>query len=508
VPVPASRGFFKVHFAVFDTFWALAAPLIALYVRDAPILSVNGLADVSLYCSVSVICSLISFAAFRLHEGMTRYFSVHDALDIAKSVTAAIFLTAIALFTITRLDGVPRVTLLVQALVLGAGLITARTFARLSETHRSSRDAEKYAQENIIVIGANRLSSLYLRLLEAHSPNLHRLMAVFDNRPRMVGRALERVRIVGTVDHLASVINEFAWHGISIDRVLIGAEKEELAEDEVTQVRSICATRDIRLHFIPELIGVHQLRRSSVADPIEPVQGALEAAAYFRLKRLLDFAAAITIIIGSAPLWLFVALLVLLDVGSPVLFWQQRLGVGGRTFLVYKFRTLKAPFDRDGNALSESDRLSATGRLLRKFRLDEIPQLLNVLVGDMSLIGPRPLLPQDQPANPSLRLSIRPGITGWAQVRGGTAVTAQEKDALDEWYIRNASAWLDAKIAVLTGLFLFVGEKRSEQAIHAARAIRKELQSEQPAAKPNAASLQRGDSKARQEIESNLARVA
>ncbi|HEY7302238.1 MAG TPA: sugar transferase [Xanthobacteraceae bacterium] len=508
MPVPASRGFFKIHFTAFDTFWALASPLIALYVRDAPILSVNGFADVSLYCSISVICSLISFVAFRIHEGMTRYFSVHDALDIAKSVTVAIFLTAIALFTITRLGGVPRVTLLVHALVLGTGLITARTFARISETNRTSRGAEKHARENIIVIGANRLSSLYLRLLEAHSPNLHRLMAVFDNRPHMIGRALERVRIVGTVDHLESVVNEFAWHGISIDRVLIGADKDELAEDEVAQVRSICATRDIRLHFIPELIGVHELRKSTISESVAPVQPGLEPTPYFQFKRLLDFAAAITLVVAFVPAWLFVALMVLLDVGSPVLFWQQRLGVGGRTFLVYKFRTLKAPFDRDGNPISESQRLSATGRLLRKFRLDEIPQLLNVLVGDMSLIGPRPLLPQDQPANPSVRLSIRPGITGWAQVRGGNAVTAQEKDALDEWYIRNASAWLDAKILALTLLFVFVGEKRSETAIAAARAVRKELQSEQPAGESSTASLRGSNSNARQEIDSNLARVA
>jgi hypothetical protein len=105
-------------------------------------------------------------------------------------------------------------------------------------------------------------------------------------------------------------------------------------------------------------------------------------------------------------------------------------------------------------------------------------------------------------------LSIRPGITGWAQVRGGNAVTAQEKDALDEWYIRNASAWLDAKILALTLLFVFVGEKRSETAIAAARAVRKELQSEQPAGESSTASLRGSNSNARQEIDSNLARVA
>ena len=113
----------------------------------------------------------------------------------------------------------------------------------------------------------------------------------------------------------------------------------------------------------------------------------------------------------------------------------------------------------------EDQRLSLIGRLVRKLRLDELPQLFNVLVGDMSLIGPRPLLPHDQPTNPTVRLSVRPGITGWAQVNGGNLVTVNEKTALDEWYIHNASLWLDLRIAGLTIRFLFTGERRFEQAV-------------------------------------------
>jgi lipopolysaccharide/colanic/teichoic acid biosynthesis glycosyltransferase len=98
--------------------------------------------------------------------------------------------------------------------------------------------------------------------------------------------------------------------------------------------------------------------------------------------------------------------------------------------------------------------------LLRKSRLDELPQLLNVLVGDMSLIGPRPLLPLDQPSDSSARLMVRPGITGWAQVNGGKLITPEEKSALDEWYVRNASLWIDLKIIGKTILFMFGGESR------------------------------------------------
>ena len=161
------------------------------------------------------------------------------------------------------------------------------------------------------------------------------------------------------------------------------------------------------------------------------------------------------------------ALLVLWDVGSPVLFWQQRIGRSGRSFLLYKFRTLQPPFNGLGQAIPKV-RLSAIGYILRRSRIDELPQLFSVLVGDMSLIGPRPLLPQDQPTNANDRLTVRPGITGWAQVNGGNLITREEKGALDQWYIRHLSLWLDLRIALFTLRFLFTGERRFEDAIGAA----------------------------------------
>ena len=127
------------------------------------------------------------------------------------------------------------------------------------------------------------------------------------------------------------------------------------------------------------------------------------------------------------PLLVLAGVLVLLDVGPPIFFWQERLGWKGRSFLIYKFRTLRAPFDSTGHPTLGSRQPSAVGRFLRATRLDELPQLLNVLFGEMSLIGPRPLLPEDQPANTSIRLSVRPGISGWAQVNGAKLVTKERK---------------------------------------------------------------------------------
>jgi lipopolysaccharide/colanic/teichoic acid biosynthesis glycosyltransferase len=179
------------------------------------------------------------------------------------------------------------------------------------------------------------------------------------------------------------------------------------------------------------------------------------------VKHFVDFSLSLLLIVVLLPVFLIIAAMVLLDVGSPIFFWQRRVGINGQGFHMHKFRTLKPAYDDQGR--STTDRVSGLGALLRKFRLDELPQLLNVLVGDMSLVGPRPLLPHDQPSDSTVRLMVRPGITGWAQVNGGKLITPEEKNALDEWYVRNASLWLDLKIIGKTIVFMLGGESRHAQ---------------------------------------------
>jgi lipopolysaccharide/colanic/teichoic acid biosynthesis glycosyltransferase len=477
--LPTSRGSFRARLSLFDAFWAIAAPLLALYIRDAQILTYDGLVPTLVYCSLSVVFSLIAFSAFRIHEGMTRYFSVHDAIDVTKAVVVATFMTYVAVFTLTRLQGVPRSTPIIHALTLMAGLVGARIFTRLNEARRTALPTRiDKAVEHILMIGSNRLSLLYIKFIRAYSPGLHRVMAVLDDRPHMIGRAIDGVRVIGPPDHLEPVVNEFAEHGVRINHVIVGGDPDMVSEVTLTEIRRICEEHEIRLDFVPELIGLQRLQPG--AEPEITAQAEEEAAPvelalspYFKLKRLNDLAAAVTIIILSSPIWLVVGILALLDVGSPIFFWQQRLGQGGRPFLLQKIRTLKPPFDWRGREVADAERLSAIGRLVRKCRFDEFPQLLNVLVGDMSLIGPRPLLPRDQPLDPTIRLSVRPGITGWAQVNGGHSLCVEEKDALDEWYIRNASLQLDLRIIYMTLVCVLRGERRSEAAITAAFAMRR-----------------------------------
>jgi lipopolysaccharide/colanic/teichoic acid biosynthesis glycosyltransferase len=194
-------------------------------------------------------------------------------------------------------------------------------------------------------------------------------------------------------------------------------------------------------------------------------------SSYLGFKRTFDIVGAVVLILLLLRLLVVIVITVFLDVGSPVLFWQQRAGRGGRELQVYKFRTLRPPFDQKGQRVPEEQRTSWVGRLLRLIRIDELPQLLNVLVGDMSLIGPRPLLPRDQPLNSAPRLTVRPGITGWAQVNGGTLLSAAEKDVLDVWYIHNVSLWLDLRIIAMTFFGLVRSDRRCEKALAQARGL-------------------------------------
>lgn len=170
------------------------------------------------------------------------------------------------------------------------------------------------------------------------------------------------------------------------------------------------------------------------------------------MKRLLDiFVSALGLILLS-PVLLAVALAVLVSMGRPILFRQTRPGRGGQPFDMLKFRTMRAD-TAGGGVASDAQRLTRTGKFLRRTSLDELPELWNILKGDMSLVGPRPLLMQyldRYTPEQARRHDVRPGLTGWAQVNGRNALSWEEKFALDTWYIDNRSFWLDLKIIAMT----------------------------------------------------------
>jgi len=173
------------------------------------------------------------------------------------------------------------------------------------------------------------------------------------------------------------------------------------------------------------------------------------------LKRLFDIVVSALLLILLLPIIALVFILIRVNMGSPVLFHQIRPGLNGHPFVVYKFRTMSEQLDTSGDALPDGLRLTGLGRFLRKTSLDEIPQLLNVFNGDMSLVGPRPLLTEYLPlysSEQAKRHLVRPGITGWAQVHGRNTISWQDKFSLDVWYVENTSFMLDIKILCMTVL--------------------------------------------------------
>ena len=174
-----------------------------------------------------------------------------------------------------------------------------------------------------------------------------------------------------------------------------------------------------------------------------------------KLKNLFDKALALFLIILFSPIYIVVSLLIFFKMGSPILFRQKRPGYKEKIFGIYKFRTMTNEKDANGNLLPDNKRLIGIGKFIRSTSLDELPQLFNVLKGDMSFVGPRPLLEEYLPLyneKQKRRHDVKPGITGWAQVNGRNAISWEQKFDYDVWYVDNQSFWLDIKILWLTFL--------------------------------------------------------
>lgn len=179
------------------------------------------------------------------------------------------------------------------------------------------------------------------------------------------------------------------------------------------------------------------------------------------MKRLFDIIVSIIVLVVLSPIFAIVAYKVKKNLGSPVLFRQVRPGLNGQPFEMIKFRTMKDAVDKYGNPLPDGDRLTPFGKMLRATSLDEMPELWNVLKGEMSLVGPRPLLMEYLPLyneRQAKRHDVRPGVTGYAQVNGRNAISWEQKFEYDVWYVENQSFWLDIKILFKTVKKVFFKE--------------------------------------------------
>lgn len=470
--IPCSRNRLRPKIYFLDALCALISPWAAFALRE-PLLFSIYLDDSTAYAVVGSAAAISAVAFSPVGHVLPEYFSRRDLAAIMKVASATIVITMIVTFGMTRLAYIPRSLPAIHFFVLLVLMVGWR-WVHSSLAHRRKIDdaqAPNQQPEHILIVGANRWTWLYSgMIIEAMTHGRRKIMAILDEDPRLLGRSIHGHRVIGEIRDIDAVVDEYSVHGISIKRVVVAGPKQCISRGSWMHLERVCKARGIALEVLAERLGL--LDDTTSEDTKRAPECALaselaviRARPYWRVKRALDVLVANFLIVALSPLFLFTFVAVLGDIGRPTVFWQQRVGRDRKPLFVYKFRTLRAPFRRDGAPIPEASRLTSIGRFLRATRFDELPQLFSVLRGEMSIIGPRPLMPEDLPHSAELRLSVKPGLTGWAQVHGGKLITPSEKNALDEWYIRNASLGLDIMIIAKTLMTIVRGDRRADDVL-------------------------------------------
>lgn len=444
-------------------------------------LSPNRFLHLVPYILFSLGTAAVVLPAFGTGRSVWRLTTMADYLRLAVA-TILIVSGGVAIgFAFNRLDGIPRSVPVLQGMVMLFALVGVRVLLRLRHAARQRpiplQPAPVQPAKTVLIVGLSRLTEAYLLSIHEFARNRIRIAGLLGRKESDVGRIVLEYPVLGIPEQLPTVLQDLEVHGVTVDRIVVAMHFARLSPLARQALLDIEQTARIPVDYLAEHMGFEEHVPSGLNAASKQARtfaidssrlAKLAARPYWRIKRTIDVIGSLIGFVVLAPSMLLVALLVMIDIGLPVVFAQQRPGLGGRPFHLYKFRTMGPSHDAEGHRISDEDRLSVIGRFLRRTRLDELPQLYHVLVGDMSFIGPRPLLPIDQSPDYAMRLLVRPGITGWAQVTGGRTISALDKAALDVWYVKNASLRLDAEIVLRTIPLLLFGERISRAAIERA----------------------------------------
>lgn len=466
------------------------ATVAALVLRDNLVISAARLTETLPYLGATLAAATVILPSAGVNRTIWRFSSLGDYLQIV-GASIAIVLCAIAIaFADHRLEGVARSLPILQGILMVIGLAGVRVAMRLRHNARATKSADILphtenvaTDETVLVMGLNSVAELFLQSVTEFAANQIKVAGLLGRTQRHTGRLVRQYKILGTTDQLEEVLRDLEVHGVFVDRIVVACAFETLSVGAQHNLLRIERSSNIRVDFFAQRIGLceGQHRAARMQPPQDRVVGDEGVASisvnlmpgaarpYWRIKRALDVFGAICLLVLLAPVLGLVAAIVAIDIGLPTVFWQERPGLQGRPFKLFKFRTMAAAHDAYGYRIQDDERSSAVGRFLRRTRLDELPQLFNILVGHMSFVGPRPLLPVDQSREHNYRLLARPGLTGWAQVNGGRNLSAEDKSALDVWYIKNASLKLDLKVTWLTFATLIGGERPNGWAVDQAR---------------------------------------
>ena len=397
-----------------------------------------------------------TFLAYGLHRRLWSYTSVGDLGAIVKAATWAVLLfVAVGLWLDRTLAVAPAVSVIqwLVLVVLLCGTRLAYRFARNRARRARAAAAPTPAQDlPVLLYGCGPMAAVFAGAVQSTPGTSLRVVGIIDDTGIPRGRRVHNVPVLGAPAELDRIVADLAVQGIHPQRLVMTRPADELAPAVRSFAERCRARHGLELHFLPDMLGVPAGEGASAE-----LAGSTGERAYFRARRPVELGLAALTLLVLLPLMLLIALTLLVAEGRPILFRQLRPGRAMRPFTLYKFRTMRAPCDARGVLLAEPERIAPLGRLLRRTRLDELPQLLNVLRGEMSFIGPRPLLPRDLPDRITERIALRPGITGWAQVNGGDRLSVEEKIALDAWYVRHAGLLLDLRIVGRTLKMMLLG---------------------------------------------------
>jgi exopolysaccharide biosynthesis polyprenyl glycosylphosphotransferase len=333
------------------------------------------------------------------------------------------------------------------------------TILLVSSWHALHRRARKFlrgrgwAEEHVLVVGSGEVGQMIVQKLIASPESGYRLIGVVNGNP---GGRIQGIPVLGTVEQLPSLIQE-----LEITEVIVG--EPEASHQELLRIISLCERdRRINIKIFPDFFQI-VASTMSIGDlnglPLLTVRDTTMHGWKQGFKRAIDLVGAGIGLVILSPFLLFVALLIKLDSPGPVFYAQERMGLDGNPFWCIKFRSMSQDAEKDGPGWTTEDdpRRTKLGELLRRANVDELPQLINVLLGEMSLVGPRPERPiyveQFRRSIPRYmeRHREKAGMTGWAQIhglRGDTSISERLK--YDLWYVENWSLWLDIKILLRT----------------------------------------------------------
>jgi lipopolysaccharide/colanic/teichoic acid biosynthesis glycosyltransferase len=481
---------------VIDLTCVALSPLIALLIRDNFDTSILRLQALAPYAVICILVAAVVFVVAGLPRSLWRYTSLNDILHLIAVATVVLLAALAASFYLNRMENIARALPVIQwflLITLMAGVrIAVRLLGERDSRKRSQLEEPSTGPEHVLIVGVGDIAELYLRSVSAFAQGHVSVAGILTSGPTMYGRFLRMHKILGRPENVQKILSELDLHGVPVERIIVTQPFERLSKDAREALLAVERSSTIQVDWLVESLGLRRGGPSGLRSPLKaapdngesqspPVlrnNAALSHGRYHGVKRAIDGAGAILITVALAPFLGVVSVLVAIDVGFPLVFWQLRPGRHGRRFKLFKFRTMRPAHDAYGNRISDQLRSSNIGNLLRRSRLDELPQLYNIIVGEMSFVGPRPLLPVDQPQWQNSRLVVRPGLTGWAQINGGRDISPEDKAALDIWYIVNASLWLDISILMRTLVMLVVGERVNRSAVHAAHSTLEEMKTQ------------------------------